>query len=138
MAQLDRFREYVALVKRKKELEGELGVVEEEIKKQKEVLFLIFEENPKLKVSVDGMTVYLTRRFAARVKEGIERAKAAGILQAWIPEMVKPDFNLNTLSAFIRERIKEGGKEDFEAEMPAAVAECFEIRDWVEIGSCAS
>jgi len=136
--QLELFRDFVALVQRKRELEGELGAIETELKKQKEVLFPVFEENPRLRVSVDGMTVYVTRRYAAKVREGVERPRAVEILGAWMPEMVKVDMNLNTFSAFVRERVREGGLEDFEAELPAAVAECFEIRDWFDILACSS
>lgn len=136
--QLTLFKKFVELTQRKRELEQELDVVKKELGSQKDVLMPMFEEDPRLRVSVDGMTVFLKRSFAAKIREGVERARAAEMVGAWLPELVKLDFNLNTLSAFMRERIREGGKEDFEAEMPDAVSECLEVREWFDIGACIS
>ncbi len=135
METLPLFRQFVALTERKRILEGELTLVKQELDKQKEVLFPVFEENPRLRVSVDGMTVYITHRFAARLRDGSDRARAAEALSAWAPELVKPDFNLNTVSAFLRERVKEQGKEDMVAEIPQALGEFFEIKDWFDINA---
>lgn len=113
--------------------------LEKQLEGAKETLFVLFEQNPKLRVSVDGNTVYLTRMYAARLREGTERARAAEILGAWVPELVKPDFNLNSVSAYVRESMENaGGEEVFRAEIPAAVNDVIEIRDWWDIRAIKS
>lgn len=137
-SQIELFRQFVALTKRKRELEAEERIIKKALDKQKELLMPLFEANPRLRLAVDGYTVYLDHRFAAKLLPNSDRARAAEVLMAWVPEMVKPDFNLNTLSSYIREQVdRAGGKEEFIAEMPEAVKQFFAVKDWFDVSARA-
>ena len=131
MDSIEVFKVFVDLTDQKAELKARLHTIEEELDKQKELMFPIFEENPNMRMTVAGRTVFLTHRYAAKLREGAERSSAADALAAWIPELVRYDFNLNSVSAFMRERLGDGI--DPAASMPEDVAEFFEIKDWFDV-----
>jgi len=130
------FKEFVALTKRKRDLQAELAEVNVGLEQTKEALFIIFEENPGLRMKIDGYTVYQSRRFAAKLVDGVSREEATEILADFVPELVKPSYNSNTFSAWLRGQIEEsGGLEDFLEALPGEMKLAFEVRAWHEINA---
>lgn len=85
-------------------------------------------------LSVGGMTVYMTQQIAAKVVG--DRQAAVQAVKDWAPECVTENFNLNTLSALMREQMQKGGftdPQDLLAELPASLTEHLTVSDWYDV-----
>jgi len=139
---LEVFGQFADLTAKKRELSAELSRVNGELEQLKEVMLPYFEENPGLRMTVNGYTIYLTRKYAAKlvVQEGQDREAArivaTEILSRYMPELVQEQYNANTLSAWVRRQIDEaGGLDSFIETLPPELAEAFEIKQWHDISA---
>ena len=86
-------------------------------------------------IRVDGYTVYQSSKIAAKC---VDREAATPILEAWVPDLVKPSFSLQTLSAHLREQYRQSGGGNvaaFVASLPDDVRQVIEVREWYQIGA---
>lgn len=61
------------------------------------------------RIAVDGVTVYIHKQIFASKAAGISDEQAADALRATgLDDMIKPKFNANTMSAYIRELDGQG------------------------------
>jgi hypothetical protein len=82
-------------------------MIEEEAAPIKEQIADEYEEDGRQRETVDGMTVYLSYATYAGAKDG-DMARLVGALKHHgLSDMVVEKVDLNTLSSFVRERLKE-------------------------------
>jgi len=96
--------EFVALAKRKAELDAELKSVKAKMDKLEAGLIGYYVENNIQNLNIDGRTVYLHRQVWASLKDaasGVAALKAAGL-----GDLVKETCNGQTLSAWVREQLE--------------------------------
>lgn len=125
---MDRIAYFADLKAHKATLEAELRHVEEEIAKVEPSLLDWYAENGTQSIKANGATVYLHRQLWARPAEGdwgraVRAAKAAGL-----SDLVQERFNLNTMSAWVREREAAGESLPASFEGAISVAEEFSLR----------
>ncbi len=73
-------------------------------------------------------TLYLHRQVWASPAEGKERTDvAAALVAAGMGELVNPNYNSNTLSAWVRERVKA------DEAIPAGLADVLNITERIEV-----
>ncbi len=87
---------------------------------------------PNLPLEHNGkrMTLYLHRQVWASPAEGKNRSDVAAALQAnGMGELVNPNYNSNTLSAWVRERVKS------EEAIPSGLADVLNITERVEVNT---
>jgi len=128
-------KEYIRLNDDKATLKEMLSEV---VKKQDEVQEEMLDQmsiSGLDSLRVDGYTVYRSRKLAARCAD---REAALPVIEGWVPELVRPQFNLNSLSAYLRERYKERGDENidrFIESLPEDVTNVIDVRHWFAISA---
>ena len=124
----------VELDEEKKALKARMDALNDNMDTIKGKLLSVFESYGVNSIHVNGATVYLSQQISAKVRG--DRAAAVVAIKAWAPDCVTENFNLNTVSALLREAMKEGGFTDpknMAAELPSAVAECIAVDAWYDI-----
>lgn len=97
-------KQYIALSGRAKELGTKLDSVKEEIAQLQDKLLKDFEREGVANLTVDGRTVYLHRQLWARARPEVERHEITSALKrAGLGQFVSESFNMQTLSAWVRE-----------------------------------
>ena len=119
---------FVELEKQRRDLETRLKALKEETTKLKESILSDFEEAGMSKTVVEGMTVYVHRQlWASAIDSDYERACQA-LKSAGLNDYVQERFNINSLSAYVRELDKAGDPLPSEFDGCIDVKERFEIR----------
>ena len=101
-------KRFVQLEKRRRELESQLKEAKAESGHLEAMLLEKFAESGIASIKVDGLTVYLHRQLWAGPIDGNYIAACEALQAVGLGDMVEPRFNTNTLSAWVRERDKEG------------------------------
>lgn len=104
----ERLRRFVALENRKKELKAELEAVEAELTELDADLQPEFVEAGIQSVRCDGRTLYLHRQFWAGMVDGDRPRAVTALRTAGMDDYVFETFNTQSLSAYVRERVKSG------------------------------
>lgn len=137
MSDIKTVAEYVALAKRKADLDAEIKSVEAQMKKLHDALVTYYIENNVQRLNVDGRTVYLHKQVWASLKDaaaGVQAFKAAGL-----GDMCKESINGQTLSAWVREQLD--GK-DIPADSAVNLADLLdqpqEVKDALKISEVVS
>lgn len=125
-------REFARLTARKRELEEQVTAINSEIRGIEGPLLtnMVNEGVESLPVSHDKgkSTVYVHSQIWAKPKASRDAA-AAALKEAGLGEFVVEGFNTNTVSAFVREELKEGN------ELPTPVQEAFTVSEVVSLRS---
>ncbi len=130
----NRLRRFSKLKKKKEELKKKLKEVESGMKELEEQLLEDFTRAGVDKMSLDGKTFYLTSRiFVSPKKKDTEDTTMAyervceGLRDMGLDWMVTERFNVNTISAYVRElkRNEESLPEGFEELMN--ISETFKV-----------
>lgn len=101
----DTLRRFVALTKRKRELEAKLDEVKAELVDLEAEVLRVFEECGIERITVDGMTLFLRRELWASKREDVSWEEACRkLIEAGFGEYVSPRFSTQSISALIRER----------------------------------
>lgn len=136
MTDTGRVKEYIDLTRKKKMLKGELSLIEGELKAIEPEIFEEFIQQGVSGIKIGSRTVFLKKQVYVSpmpVENGdpdaaYERTCKALIDVGW-GELVSPRFNANTLSAAVREILKEeGGK------LPERLAATLKISERQKVG----
>lgn len=132
--QLAALRECVDLNNEKARLKERLKAIEARLTAiEPECLNLLIElgdEDHPGNMRIAGSTVYLHPTLYARPKDGDRERTAQALVAAGLGYMVKPDFNINTLSAWVREvKAKGEAASTEELVMLAAIEDTLEITE---------
>ena len=103
-----KLKRFVELEKERREVETRLKSIKEEAKSLTEAILGDFEEAGMTKATIDGVTVYVQRTLWAKALEGDYERACEALRQAGLDVYVHERFNVNSLSAFVRERDKAG------------------------------
>lgn len=127
-------REFVELNNEKARLKERLKAIEQRIGQiEPECLNLLIElgdEDHPGNMRIAGSTVYLHPTLYARPKDGDRERTAKALVMADLGYMVKEDFNINTLSAWVREvKAKGDAASDAERAQLAAIEDTLEITE---------
>lgn len=117
-----RFRRWVELTDKKRQLEADLRPIADELSAMEEPLIEAMTSAGIQSIQIDGMSVFKQREFYARIKEGLEKQDVFDRLRA---EGLSNCIQLGhqTLRGMAREWM-EG-----DAEPPKVVTECLDIVD---------
>lgn len=100
-------RRFAELSKRKSKLDGDLEETKKEMAKLEEMILKDFENNSIDNMKVDGMTIYHHSQVWASAKDK-DTDTACKVLKEFeqTSSFVKENFNTQTVSAWVRERLK--------------------------------
>ncbi len=101
-------REFIALTSRKRELEADLRQVQDRLNELEPQLVEMFGEEGLQRTSIDGWTAFLQEDIWASPAEGDIARLCAALKEAGLGDMVAETVNRQTLSAWVRERLRDG------------------------------
>lgn len=119
----ERLHRFTELETLRRKLQEELRAVEAESQAIETELMAEFERSGIQNMKVNGLTVYLHRQVWANARNGDYEGACTALLEAGLPELVERRFNTNRLSAWVRERTKEG------EELPETLKQSLEISE---------
>tara|TARA_R100000951_G_scaffold39885_1_gene33663 strand:- start:192 stop:677 length:486 start_codon:yes stop_codon:yes gene_type:complete len=123
-------RTFAALMATKKELEERVSQINSELKGLEQPLLtnMINEGVDSLPVTheLGKSTIYVHSQIWAKAKSSKEDACEA-LKSVGLHEFVKEGFNTSTVSAYVREELKEGN------ELPQAVKDAFKVDESVSL-----
>jgi hypothetical protein len=106
------FASYAQLIDERRELSTQLKAVEVQIEKLTPRLMNYFETNGIQSLRVNGVTIFLRRELWARPKVAGDRHRVCLALQnAGLGHFVEPNYNAQTLSAWVRNLEDEHAEE---------------------------
>jgi len=132
--ELDAVTRFVELERQKRELKAKMDELNRQIAKTKEDVLNVFERTGLQSVSVEDMTVYVAHLVGAKLR--VTKDEALPVVREWAPDLVQTSFNMNRISALIREiHRQEGGRslEELKRALPAKVLDCFDVQDWFDV-----
>lgn len=100
-------KDFVRLEKRKKSLKARLAIIQKRLDELDVAITAEFVESGGESVRIDGRTVYLHRDIYASAKDGNRDAVVTQLKAANLSQYVKEDYNANSLTAFVREMVRE-------------------------------
>lgn len=107
MIDMDALRRYIELERLEDHLDGELKDAKREKELLAENILNSYIQEGVQSMNVDGRTVYLNTELFAGAAAGAERpAVVEALKSSGFPELVKEDYNANTLKGFVRERVR--------------------------------
>jgi hypothetical protein len=101
-------REFVAMDKRKDELEAELKAVKQRMNGLDAALMEQFSATGTQSMRVDGRTLYLRRDIRCSAKKGMKAQAVAMLKNHGLGDYVEEGFNANSISAWMREEDRAG------------------------------
>ena len=129
---MDALQEVVRLEDQKAALEAQLKQVNESLAAVKAEVLTEFESRGMNSVKVNGHVVYLWH--TVRTKCQGDREQAAALLEVYAPGLVQKMFNLNTVSAWVRELgEKDANADELTAALPTALARAFTLDDVFDV-----
>ena len=103
-----RVREYVRLRRQQRERETETEAIKEQADQIEAQLLEEFAVDGVQSMSVDGMTVYLSRQLWASIPDGVEKEQVIdGLKSAGLEHFVRENYNTQTLSSWMRDLERE-------------------------------
>jgi hypothetical protein len=122
MADIRTCKQYAKLANEKEEAKARLKVIDEKMVVLEPEILSYLENQGGAKVTVDGRTLSIRTETWAAKSENVSWETACDVLSKnGFADMVGPRFNAQSLSASIREMIRDG------EEVPAPVAEVLSI-----------
>jgi hypothetical protein len=125
----DNIHRYLALTDQKKDLETQVKELNGEIEKLERLILTDFEKASINNVRCNGRTVYLVRKLWARPKDGDYETAAAALAACGLNDFLKQSFNLNSISAYVREMDANGET------LPEPIARAFDVAEVFTIQS---
>jgi hypothetical protein len=127
----DEITEYAALENRRMDLKDELVAIESKIAELAPRVLEWFQASGTQKITRDGRTLYLKRELWAGRAEGVSNEAAVAALEgAGLNEFCGMKVNTQSLSAWMREREKEG-----QAPVPTELEGAFVANEVFKVGS---
>jgi len=117
MKDLDKIREFIKLKTRKKNLNVELRMIEQDLGELETHIFEKFIADGVSGMTVDGKPVFLKKqiyvspaRFDGDDTDTAYARTCKTLKDVGLGELVSPRYNANTLSAYVREQLNDGGE----------------------------
>ena len=128
-------REYIELQRRKKILDNDLSKVKSEMGAMHDAVLDELIEADTQRITIDGATVHIRKETWAKVvtnegeslDEAYERATRA-LRECGLDQYVNTRFNTHSLSAYVREVIREGD------EIPLEFEGAIQVTDAMKVG----
>jgi len=101
MLDTERYKNFIELNQKKKEIEQQLKEIKKQIETEEIDLIDQLLDNDMEKISINGRTVYINSKIYAQIhnkQKAIEILKAEGF-----EDYVKPSYNTNQISTMLRE-----------------------------------
>jgi hypothetical protein len=115
-------KKYITLTMRKRHHEEAAEELTQQIAELEGKLMASFIDRGVDRVSMDGHTVYLDRKLWAGAENGDSAATCAALEAAGLGDFVKPTFNVQQLSSWVRETERTVGRQDdLKALLPEAL-----------------
>lgn len=111
---IEQLKRFVALTEEKKALDEKKKQIDAELDEVEVSIVKDFEAEGVQKMSIDGRTVYLAEDLYCSPLEGDREAVIKALRSAGMRSMVKPNYNTQTLTAYVRE-IGKSAREACEA-----------------------
>ena len=126
---MERIRRYAEGITRKRSLEGELNALKEELEPLEAAILEDFAADgiDSIRLSVNQL-VYLQRQLWAHAVDGNYPRAVRALRRAGLKDLVDQRFNVNTLSAWCRERDAAGQALPKTFTGAIEVAQVFQIR----------
>jgi len=125
-------KQVAKLIAEKRRLEDDLRAVKDQIATlEPELLNALMEEQmDRLHVTVgsDKITLYIHRIMWAKPKDGDRQAVVETLLRCGLSDFVQENYNSNSLSAYVRERLAAGQKLQPTLEAAVSLEEVVSIR----------
>lgn len=102
-----KIKEFVKLNQRKKDLESEAKSVGAEMRKLETELLEQFAEDGVSNINLDGVTVYTHSQLWAGAKDGDYERACEALREEGLGDYVQERFNANSISAWVREYVRE-------------------------------
>jgi len=114
-------------------LKARLRQINEEFSQLEEIALTIFEQRGVQNMTINGRTLYVSHMLAAKLTG--DRHEATEWVRGVAPELVAETFNLNSLSAWLREIVQEegGNIEQVLDRLGDDFAQMFELRTWASV-----
>lgn len=126
---LDKLRDFVRIKRRIAELDSQLRSAKDEADRLQESLLEEYAQEGIPSITIDGMTVYMHRSIWASPAEGISNDRFVGTLKSvGLDHFVKETYSSQTLSAYVRELMKEEESLPEELEEAIRVTEKYSLR----------
>lgn len=118
---------FIVAMERKRDLEADLRSVQDVLNALEPALLEEFVSDGLQSCKRDGHTVYIHKQLWASPEEGDYARACLALTAAGLGEMVAPRFNVNTLSAWCRERAEA------EEPLPAAFEGAIKVNEKVSL-----
>lgn len=103
-------KRFIALVGKKRRHEEQAEELAGQIAELESKLMASFVERGVDRVTMDGQTVWIDRKLWAGAENGDSQATCAALAEAGLGDFVKPGFNVQQLSSWVRELEKAAGR----------------------------
>ena len=121
--------DFVSATRTKRELEAQIKILNERIVESEKKLLDEMSDAGVQRVTVDGVTVYIHRQLWASKSPDVSDEEAAeAIGTSGLSDMIKPKFNANTMSSYIRELDSQGLPIPEALQSVLNIAEKFSVR----------
>jgi len=101
--------DFVDATRSKRELEAQIKILDEQIAQAEKKLLAEMTDAGVQRVTVDDVTVYIHRQLWASKNPNVTDEEAAEAIKlVGLDDMIKPKFNANTMSSYIRELDGQG------------------------------
>lgn len=108
---INRESQYVALAKRKKELESQVESVDKEMAAIHDAIVDDWIDRGQQNASIDGMTLYIANEFYCSKRGGVETNKVCDTLKAnGLGKLVAEAYNTASLKSYVKEHWDEETK----------------------------
>jgi|WetSurMetagenome_2_1015567.scaffolds.fasta_scaffold03374_8 hypothetical protein len=125
--EIEKFKEFAALSKKKRELDFELDQVKEKLSILEPQILDSMAESGMDKITIDGMTLFIHSQLWAGVADGFTKPEAvAGLKAAGLSDLLEETYNTNKLSAYFRELKKDN--DNIDLPVGISLTEKFSIR----------
>jgi hypothetical protein len=144
---IENLREFVALEKKKAELNREIKQTQKALDALDTLLTQQLLDDGVQSVNVDGRTVYLRRDLYASALDGDRAAVVQALKDSGLSQYVSEQYNTNSLSAYVREVVREaeerarvdgGVLEDPATAIPNALAATLKVTAVYSVSSVRS
>lgn len=123
-----RLARYAELSKQRKLREAEVENIMEEMKQLEAELLPQFEQLGMQSSKVAGVTIYIARELWASALDGDHDKANKALEEAGLGNLILPRFNVQTLSAYVRELDKAGEELPPSFDGAIKVAEVFKLK----------
>lgn len=125
---IEKLKQFVRLSEQKSELEGALEVVKKNLAELEPEILEGFEELGAQNMNIDGRTVYIHSQIWAGSVDGNTQALVDSLKANGHGDLVKEQYNSNTLSAWVRELLKNGEEIPAPIQPHINITEKFSVR----------